>query len=73
MAKRRCDGCETKVKIAGGIGDFWSFDFTPTGGMILELADGSEHFLCLECADKLPDDRDPGAEDVAALPTDPDR
>lgn len=70
MATRRCDGCETKVKIAGGIGDFWSFDFAPTGGMILELADGSEHFLCLECVDKLPADRDPGADDVAALSAD---
>ena len=73
MAKRRCDGCETKVKIAGGIGDLWSFDFSPTGGMILELADGSEHFLCLDCVDKLPDDRDPGAEDVEALPVETDQ
>jgi len=72
MAKRRCDGCGTKVKIAGGIGDFWSFDFTPTGGMLLELADGSDHFLCLDCVDDLPDDHDPTAEDVAALPTDTD-
>lgn len=69
MTTRRCDGCDTTVKIAGGIGDLWSFDFGPTDGMILELADGSEHFLCLDCADRLPDDRDPTAEDVAALPT----
>lgn len=69
MAKRRCDGCETTVKIAGGIGDLWGFDFAPTGGMILELADETEHFLCLDCVDKLPEDREPGAADVAALPT----
>jgi len=69
MTTRRCDGCGTKVKIAGGIGDIWSFDFGPTDGMILELADGSEHFLCLDCVDRLPDDHDPTAEDVAALPT----
>ena len=67
MAKRRCDGCGTKVKIAGGIGDFWSFDFTPTGGMILELADGSEHFLCYDCIERLPEDRVVRAEDVGAL------
>ena len=69
MTTRRCDGCDTKVKIAGGIGDFWSFDFSPTGGMILELADESEHFLCLECVEALPEDHDPVAEDVAALST----
>lgn len=73
MTTRRCDGCNTTVKIAGGIGDLWSFDFGPTDGMILELADGSEHFLCLDCVDSLPDDHDPTAADVAALPTDEDR
>ena len=67
MTTRRCDGCDTKVKIAGGIGDLWNFDFGPTDGMILELADGSEHFLCLDCVDRLPDDREPTADDVAAL------
>jgi len=72
MTTQRCDGCDTKVKIAGGIGDIWSFDFGPTDGMILELADGSEHFLCLDCVDQLPDDHDPTAADVAALPTDDD-
>lgn len=67
MANQRCDGCDTKVKIAGGIGDLWGFSFGPTGGMILELADETEHFLCFDCVDKLPDDREPGADDVAAL------
>ncbi|MCL9815922.1 DUF7561 family protein [Natronocalculus amylovorans] len=69
MAKRRCDGCQTKVKIAGGIGDLWSFSWGPTGGMILELADGSDHFLCLDCVDQLPADKEPTAEDVHALPS----
>lgn len=67
MAKQRCDGCETTVKIAGGIGDLWGFDFGPTGGMILELSDGTEHFLCLDCVDLLPEEYEPTAEDVAAL------
>lgn len=70
MAKRRCDGCDAKVKIAGGIGDLWSFDWGPTGGMTLVLKDGSEHFLCLDCVDRLPDERAPTAEDVEAI--DPD-
>lgn len=71
MTTRWCDACGKEVKIAGGIGDFWSFDFSPTGGMILELTDGSEHFLCMECIERLPDDREPTAEDVAELPSDP--
>ncbi len=67
MTSRRCDGCDTKVKIAGGIGDLWSLSWGPTGGMLLELADGSDHFLCLDCVDRLPDDREPTAADVDAL------
>ena len=69
MTTRRCEGCSAAVKIAGGIGDLWGFSFGPTGGMILELADGTEHFLCLDCVDRLPDDHEPTADDVAALPT----
>ncbi|MGM0604597.1 MAG: DUF7561 family protein [Halobacteriota archaeon] len=67
MATRRCDGCDKRVKIAGGIGDLWSFNWGPTGGLSLELADGSEHFLCLDCVDRLPADREPTARDVADL------
>lgn len=67
MTSRRCDGCDTKVKIAGGIGDLWSLSWGPTGGMLLELADGSDHFLCLDCVDRLPGDREPTAADVDAL------
>jgi hypothetical protein len=35
--------------------------------MTLELVDGSEHFLCYDCIDRLPDDHEVVAEDVAAL------
>ena len=69
MAKRRCDGCDKRVKIAGGIGDLWGFNFGPTGGMIRELTDGTEPFLWLDCVDSLPEDHEPTAVDVAALPT----
>ena len=64
---RRCDGCHEKVNVAGGIGGFWSSDSRPTEGMTLELADGSEHFLCYDCMDRLPDDREPTTDDVADL------
>lgn len=67
-----CEGCGRRVRIAGGIGDFWSFSGTKTEGMTLEFeADGTEHFLCFRCIETLPDD--PVAADVAAIPIhDPD-
>lgn len=64
---RQCEGCGEKVNVAGGIGGFWTSDSEPTGGMTLELADDSEHFLCYACMERLPDDREPTAEDVAEL------
>lgn len=67
MTTDPCDGCGREVRIAGGIGDIWSADQSATGGMTLELADGSEHFLCSDCIEKLPDDREVRAADVAAL------
>jgi hypothetical protein len=67
MASQRCDGCGSKVRIAGGIGDFWTFSGETSGGIDLELADGTDHFLCFDCIERLPDDRDVTAEDVAAL------
>lgn len=61
-----CDGCGKEVSIAGGIANFWTMDATETGGMFLEFdADDTEHFLCFECIDELPDD--PTAADVDAL------
>jgi hypothetical protein len=62
-----CDACGTEVKIAGGIADFWSFAEDTTGGMSLELADGSDFFLCFDCIERLPDDRAVTREDVEAL------
>lgn len=66
MAKESCEGCGESVKIAGGIANLWTLEHDATGGMTLEFdADGSEHFLCFDCIDRLPDD--PRDEDVAAL------
>lgn len=67
MATQPCDGCGEDVPIAGGIAALWSFDHEATGGITLELVDGTEHFLCYSCIDRLPDDRDVTGDDVAAL------
>ena len=67
MSSQRCEGCDKKVRIGGGIGDFWTLERGSTGGMELELADGSEWFLCFECIDRLPDDRDVTAADVETI------
>jgi hypothetical protein len=69
MAREPCDGCGRALKIAGGIANLWSFGGDRTEGLTLELADGSEHFLCYDCIERLPDEREPTAEDVAALPS----
>jgi hypothetical protein len=61
----RCGACGREVPVAGGIANFWTLDHTETGGLTLELRDGSEHFLCFACIDDLPDD--PTTADVAAL------
>lgn len=65
MAKDPCDGCGRVVRIAGGIANLWTLEPGPTGGLTLELADGSEHFLCFSCVEALPEN--PTADDVAAL------
>lgn len=67
MSSQRCDGCGKRVRIGGGIGDFWTLERGSSQGMELELSDGSEWFLCFECIDQLPDDRDVTADDVEAL------
>jgi len=69
MATESCDGCGEPVRIGGGIANLWIFDHKPTEGMTLELVDGSEHFLCYDCIDRLPDDHDVVAADVEALPS----
>ena len=66
MASDTCDGCGRDVPIAGGIANLWTMEKRSTGGMTLELSDGSEHFLCFACIERVPDD--PAEADVAALP-----
>lgn len=68
MTTEPCDGCGRPVRIGGGIADIWSGTRGSTGGLTLELADASEHFLCFDCVETLPDDRAPTAADVEALP-----
>jgi len=65
MATEPCDGCGDDVSIAGGIANLWTHEADETGGLTLELVDGSEVFLCFDCVDRLPEE--PTAEDVAAL------
>ena len=67
MATETCDGCGRDVSIAGGIANIWTLEKDTTDGITLELADGTEHFLCYDCIERLPDDRDVTAADVAAL------
>ena len=67
MTTQPCDGCGEDVRIAGGISDFWSQAGGSSGGVTLELADGSEHFLCFDCVDRLSEDRDVTAADIEAL------
>lgn len=67
MAKEPCDGCGESVNIGGGIANIWTLETKPTEGMTVELADGSEHFLCYDCMEALPDDRDVTAEDIDTL------
>ena len=66
MSRDPCDGCGSSVKIRGGIADLWTFADDDGGGLTLTFdADGSEHFLCFDCVDRLPDD--PTQSDVDAL------
>jgi len=65
MGGDNCETCGREVSIAGGIANIWTMDATESGGMTLELGDGTEHFLCFDCIDALPEE--PTAADVAAL------
>ncbi len=67
MSREPCDGCGKKVTIGAAQANLWTFNHESTGGMVLELADGTEHFLCHDCIDALPDDREVTARDVEAL------
>lgn len=64
MGKRRCEACDDRVQISGGIAAIWSFSQEPSGGMTLEFPDGLSAFLCFSCLDALPDD--PAQADVEA-------
>ena len=64
---RVCDGCGARVEAGGGVDDLWSFGDADEGVVLLELADGSDHRLCFDCVERLPDDRPVTADDVAAL------
>lgn len=65
MARQSCDGCGDAVRVAGGIANLWTLEPGPSGGLTLELDDGSEHFVCFACLEALPDE--PTAADVADL------
>lgn len=65
MSRARCDGCGREVSVAGGIANFWTLEHRETGGLTLELGDDSEHFLCFDCIDRLPNE--PTARDVDRL------
>lgn len=60
-----CEGCGREVRVAGGIGDLWTFDDADTGGLTLEFEDGTEYFLCFDCLAALPEA--PTAADVEAI------
>lgn len=63
-----CDGCGEEVAVSGGISGLWNLDQDRTGGLSLTFEDDSEHFLCFDCIDELPDH--PTAADVAAIRSD---
>ena len=65
MTNEPCDGCERAVRIAGGTANLWTFGGDASEGLALEFEDGSEHLLCYDCIERLPEDA--RAADVAAL------
>jgi len=69
MTTTPCDGCGRPVSVAGGIANLWSFEKSTTEGLSLELVDGTDHFLCFECVDDLPNEATEA--DVDALPDRP--
>lgn len=65
MGTQACDGCGDQVRVAGGIANLWTLEPGPSGGLTLELDDGTEYFLCFSCLEALPEDVT--ADDLAAL------
>lgn len=51
MTSGPCGAREKGVRIAGNIGDLWSFLTSSSSGVTLELVDGFEHFLCFDCVE----------------------
>ena len=67
MASQPCDGCDEQVSVAGGIANLWTLEKEATGGIELELVDGTETFLCYDCIERLPDDEEITADHVERL------
>ena len=67
MASQSCDGCDEQVSVAGGVANLWTLEKDATGGIELELIDGTETFLCYDCIERLPDDEEITADHVARL------
>jgi len=66
-----CEACDRDVRIAGGVANLWTFESDRSGGMTLELEDGSEWFLCFECIEALPESAT--SADVTSLDSPTDR
>ncbi|ERH11392.1 MAG: hypothetical protein J07HB67_00399 [halophilic archaeon J07HB67] len=67
MARQACDGCGDSVTVAGGIANLWTLEKDATGGIELELVDGTDQFLCYGCIERLPDDEEITADHVDRL------
>ncbi len=65
MGRDFCDGCNSRISIAGGISNVWTTEAVHTEGMTIELSDGSEHSLCFNCISSLPDN--PSRQDITEL------
>lgn len=65
MATETCESCGRSVPVGGGVANLWTLERDETGGVTVELADDTEHFLCFACTRRLPDD--PTTADVEAI------
>lgn len=68
MSREPCDGCGRTVAFGAASNNLWTFEGESTDALVLELADGTEHLLCQDCIDALPEDREVTAADVESLP-----
>ncbi|MFB6302407.1 MAG: hypothetical protein ABEH78_06050 [Haloferacaceae archaeon] len=67
MSAETCDACGERIPVGGGVDDLWTFADASDGGLHLELTDGTDHFLCFDCIERLPDEGEVTAADVDAL------